>query len=282
MSQVNKKTINVRGRLIDLSTPLVMGIVNVTPDSFYSNSRVDSEQAIVDRVGEMIEERADMIDIGGYSTRPGAAEVDEHEETQRVLSVIETVKKYFPEIIISVDTFRSQVARVAIQAGGDIINDVSGGTLDEHMFDTVAELKVPYILMHMRGTPETMSQLTDYNNLIVDIIKELKSSIDILKQKGVADIWIDPGFGFAKTIEQNFMLLQSLAEFEQLGYPIFVGLSRKATIYKTLGIGPEEALNGTTVLNTLAIDRGASLLRVHDVKAAVEVIKLWKATQRIC
>lgn len=281
MAQVNKKTVNVGGRLVDLSTPLVMGIVNFTPDSFYSDSRVGSEQAVLEKVGKMIEEGAAIIDVGGYSTRPGAAEVGAQEESDRVLSVIEPVKKYFPDIIISVDTFRSQVAEDAVKAGGHIINDVSGGTLDEQMFDTVAALRVPYILMHMRGTPETMNQLTDYNNLVVDIVRELKSSIDVLRQKGVADIWVDPGFGFAKTIEQNFSLLKDLQEFEQLGYPVLVGLSRKATIYKTLNILPEQALNGTTVLNTLALERGASILRVHDVKEAVEVVKLWKATQRI-
>ncbi|REA63136.1 dihydropteroate synthase [Dyadobacter luteus] len=281
MAQVNKKTVNVGGRLVDLSTPLVMGIVNFTPDSFYSNSRVSSGQAMLDKVGNMIEEGAAIVDVGGYSTRPGAAEVSEQEESDRVLAVIEPVKKYFPDIIISVDTFRSQVAAAAIEAGGHIINDVSGGTLDEQMFDTVAALRVPYILMHMRGTPETMNQLTHYDNLVVDIIRELKSSIDTLRQKGVTDIWVDPGFGFAKNIEQNFSLLKDLREFEQLGYPVLAGLSRKATIYKTLNILPEQALNGTTVLNTLALERGASILRVHDVKEAVEVIKLWTATQRI-
>lgn len=269
------------GRLVDLSTPLVMGIVNFTPDSFYSNSRVSSGQAVLDKVGNMVEEGAAIIDVGGYSTRPGAAEVSEQEESDRVLAVIQPVKKYFPDIIISVDTFRSQVAAAAIEAGGHIINDVSGGTLDEQMFDTVAALRVPYILMHMRGTPETMNQLTHYDNLVVDIIRELKGSIDTLRQKGVTDIWVDPGFGFAKNIEQNFSLLKDLREFKQLGYPVLVGLSRKATIYKTLNILPEQALNGTTVLNTLALERGASILRVHDVKEAVEVVKLWTATQRI-
>ncbi|HEV7378829.1 MAG TPA: dihydropteroate synthase [Dyadobacter sp.] len=281
MAQVKKKTVNVRGRLVDLSTPLVMGIVNATPDSFYGNSRVNSEQAVIDRVGGMIDEGVSIIDVGGYSTRPGATGVSEQEEIERLLAVIEPVKKYYSEIIISVDTFRSEVARQAIGAGGDIVNDVSGGTLDEFMFDTVASLRVPYILMHMRGTPETMNQLTGYGNLVVDVIKELKVRIDILRQKGVSDIWVDPGFGFAKTIEQNFKLLNDLREFKELGYPILVGLSRKATIYKTLGILSEEALNGTTVLNTLALERGASILRVHDVKAAVEAVKLWTATQRI-
>lgn len=281
MAQVNKKTINVRGSLVDLSVPLVMGIVNFTPDSFFKGSRVDSSAAVVDKVGVMKEQGASIIDVGGYSTRPAAPEVPSEEETDRVSSVIIPLKKYFPELIISVDTFRSQVAKVAVQQGAEIINDVSGGTLDEEMFDTVAQLGVPYILMHMRGTPETMSQLTDYNNLVVDIIRELKGRIDLLRQKGVADILVDPGFGFAKTISQNFEILKNLSDFKELGCPILAGLSRKATIYKTLGIEAEEALNGTTVLNTLALERGASILRVHDVKAATEAVKLWIDTQRI-
>jgi len=281
MAQVNKKTINLRGRLVDLSVPLVMGIVNSTPDSFYIGSRVDSSAAVVDRVGVMLNEGASLIDVGGYSTRPGAAEVSASEETDRVLSVIDPLRNYFPDLIISVDTFRSDIARAAIDKGADIINDVSGGALDEDMFDTVARLGVPYILMHMRGTPGTMSQLTDYDNLVVDIIKELKGSLDRLRQKGVADIWIDPGFGFAKNISQNFEILKNLSEFKQLGCPILAGLSRKGTIYRTLGIDAEDALNGTTVLNTLALEQGASILRVHDVKAAAEAVKLWIATQRL-
>jgi dihydropteroate synthase len=281
MAQVNKKTVNVGGRLIDLSTPLVMGIVNSTPDSFYEGSRVGSIQDVIHRVGDMVQEGAGIIDVGGYSTRPGAADISVLQETERALSVIEPIAKFFPDVIISVDTFRSQVAKDAVRAGAHIINDVSGGTLDEQMFDTVALLKVPYILMHMRGTPETMAQFTYYEDLVVDIIKELKYSIDVLRQKGVADVWVDPGFGFAKTIEQNFSLLRELSGFGQLGCPVLVGLSRKATIYKTLRIKPGDALNGTTVLNTLALERGASILRVHDVKAAAEAVKLWTATQRI-
>jgi dihydropteroate synthase len=280
MAQVSKKTINVRGRLLDLSVPQVMGIVNFTPDSFYKGSRVDSESKVVDRVGSMKEEGVAIIDVGGYSTRPGAPEVSVEEETHRILPVITTIKKNFPELIISVDTFRSHVANVAVQEGAHIVNDVSGGTLDPEMFDTVARLRVPYILMHMRGTPKTMSQLTTYNNLVVDVIKELKGRIDTLRQKGVTDIVVDPGFGFAKDISQNFEMLRNLCEFHQLGYPILAGLSRKATIYRTLGTDAGNALNGTTVLNTLALERGASILRVHDVKAAAEAIKLWMETQR--
>ncbi len=281
MAQVSKKTINVRGDLVDLTEPCIMGIVNFTPDSFFENSRVNSHQEVVDRVGLMQEQGARMIDVGGYSTRPGALEVSVENELDRVLAMVEPIKKNFSNLIISVDTFRSQVARAAVQAGADIINDVSGGILDPLMFDAVADLGVPYILMHMRGTPATMAQLTDYDNLVVDIIRELKGKVEELRSKGVTDIIIDPGFGFAKTISQNFELLRDMAEFKQLGYPILAGLSRKATIYKTLNITATEALNGTTVLNTLALERGASILRVHDVKEAVETVKLWQATQRI-
>ena len=280
MVQVSKKTINVRGELVDLSTPLVMGILNMTPDSFYAVSRVSSLDAVLERVDRMHQDGASIIDIGGYSTRPGAEEISTAEEIERIESIIGPVHKNFPDLIISVDTFRSEVARKAVMQGADIINDVAGGTLDELMFDTVASLGVPYILMHMRGTPENMNTLTEYSNLTGDIIKDLKVKVDSLRQKGVADILIDPGFGFAKNIEQNFRLLGDLAEFNQLGYPLLVGLSRKATIYKTLGITAEVALNGTSVLNTIALQNGASILRVHDVKEASEAVKLWKATQQ--
>ena len=280
MVQVSKKTINVRGELIDLLTPLVMGILNMTPDSFYAESRVSSLDAVLERVDRMHQDGASIIDIGGYSTRPGAEEISTAREIERIESIIGPVRKNFPDLIISVDTFRSEVARKAVMQGADIINDVAGGTLDELMFDTVASLGVPYILMHMRGTPETMNTLTEYSHLTGDIIKDLKVKVDSLRQKGVTDILIDPGFGFAKNIEQNFRLLGDLAEFNQLGYPLLVGLSRKATIYKTLGITAEVALNGTSVLNTIALQNGASILRVHDVKEASEAVKLWKATQQ--
>jgi dihydropteroate synthase len=278
MVQVNKKTLNIRGRITNLSTPVVMGILNITTDSFFAGSRVISENQILDRAGEMVREGAGMIDIGGYSTRPGAADIDVSEEADRVESAVGPLIKYFPELIISVDTFRSVVARRAVEAGACIINDVSGGNLDVEMFDTVAQLKVPYVLMHMRGTPQTMNQMTVYNQLVADILADLKQKVDLLRAKGVADILIDPGFGFAKTTEQNFNLLHHLSEFHLLGYPILVGISRKATIYKTLNITAEEALNGTTVLNTIALQNGASVLRVHDVKAAVEAVKLWMST----
>jgi len=275
--QVSKKTLNIRGRLMDLSAPVVMGILNITPDSFYAGSRIGTADELVDKAGQMQNEGAGIIDVGGYSTRPGAGEVDPEEEADRVESAIEPLNKYFPELVISVDTFRSSVASRAISKGAHMINDVSGGILDDQMFDVAAALKVPYILMHMRGTPQTMNKLTDYNQLVPDILKDLQEKVEVLRQKGVADIIIDPGFGFAKTIAQNFELIKNLAAFHLLDYPLLVGISRKATIYKTLGITADEALNGTTVLNTLALQQGASIIRVHDVKPAAEVVKLWIA-----
>jgi len=278
MVQVNKKTLNIRGRMTNLTAPLVMGILNITSDSFFAGSRVISNDQILDRAGEMVREGAGIIDIGGYSTRPGAADIDASEESDRVESALAPLNKYFPELIISVDTFRSVVARRAVEAGAHIINDVSGGDLDVEMFETVAELKVPYVLMHMRGTPQTMNQMTAYHHLVTDILTDLKQKADVLRSKGVTDILIDPGFGFAKTTAQNFDLMHHLSEFQLLGYPVLVGISRKASIYRTLNITADEALNGTTVLNTIALQNGASVLRVHDVKAAVEAVKLYMST----
>ncbi|MCE7066023.1 dihydropteroate synthase [Dyadobacter sp. CY326] len=281
MSQVNKKTLNIGGILLDLSRPVVMGILNVTPDSFFAGSRIGSQHELVDKAGEMMEQGATMLDIGGYSTRPGAKEIAVEEEVERVEWVIEPLNKYFPNAIISIDTFRSEVAKRAIEKGAHIINDVSGGNLDEKMFDMVAALGVPYVLMHMRGTPQTMSQMTDYKQLIPEILSDLKQKINLLRSKGVADIIVDPGFGFAKSATQNFELLQHLSEFSLLECPLLAGISRKATIYKTLEISAEEALNGTSVLNTMAVERGASILRVHDVGPAMEVVKLWLATSSV-
>ncbi|MEO6287738.1 MAG: dihydropteroate synthase [Dyadobacter sp.] len=275
MSQVSKKTLNIRGRLFDLSTPVVMGILNITTDSFYSESRVTTQNEVVDKAGQMIAEGAGIIDIGGYSTRPGAREIDQEEEGDRIESAVESLNKYFPDLVISVDTFRSQVAERGILKGAHIINDVAGGSLDLAMFDTVAALKVPYILMHMRGNPQTMNQMTKYNQLIPDIMSDLQGKVTGLRNRGVTDIVIDPGFGFAKTVAQNFELMKHLSEFSLLSYPVLAGISRKTTIYKTLGISADEALNGTTILNTLALQQGASILRVHDVGPAVEVVKLW-------
>jgi len=281
MAQVSKKTIKIKGTLLDLSIPRVMGILNVTPDSFYSESRMVSMDAVMEKAGQMQEDGALFIDIGGYSTRPGAKEVSITEETDRVVPVVEQLNKNFPELIISVDTFRSEVARQSILSGAHVINDVSGGTLDEKMFDTVAVLGVPYILMHMRGTPKTMSKLTDYEFLVPDILKELQEKLILLRQKGVSDVIVDPGFGFAKTSSQNFTLMNNLSEFYLLGCPLLVGISRKGMIYNTLNGTAEEALNGTTVLNTISLLQGASILRVHDVKPATEAIKLCMTTSGV-
>ena len=278
MTQVSKKTINVRGELLDLSLPRVMGILNITPDSFYEKSRFASADAVLEQVGIMAEDGAAFVDVGGYSTRPGAKEVSTEEEIDRIESIIEPINKYFPKLIISIDTFRSKVAKRAVRKGADIINDVSGGDLDADMFDTVAELGVPYILMHMRGTPQTMGTLTHYDNLVPDILKEMSRKIFALRHSGVKDIIVDPGFGFAKSIGQNFELLGNLSAFNQLGCAVLAGISRKATIYKTLNVNADEALNGTTILNTIALQQGASILRVHDVRPAVEAVKLWMAT----
>ena len=256
-----------------------MGILNVTPDSFYSDSRCNEKSAIASRVCQIVDEGAKIIDIGGYSSRPGAADITPDEELRRLSQGIEIIKQIAPEMYISVDTFRADVARRCVEdLGADMINDISGGTLDERMFDTVAELQVPYILMHMRGTPCTMQQLTQYDDVTHDVISELTEKVTILKNKGVKDIIIDPGFGFAKTINQNYELLNQLEEFHSLASPLLVGISRKSMIYKPLNASPETALNGTTVLNTMAIMKGAHILRVHDVKEAVETIKLVNMT----
>ena len=264
---------------MELSPPLIMGIINITPDSFFEGARVGTHtEEVLQRAGAMYEQGATILDIGGYSTRPGAREVSQAEELDRVLPVIETIRRHIPSVLISVDTFRARVALEAVRAGADIINDVSGGTLDAAMFDTVAALRVPYVLMHMRGTPQTMNKLTQYKRLVPDILKELQQKLVELRQKGVTDIIIDPGFGFAKTVAQNFNLMRDLSEFHQLGCPLLVGVSRKSMVWRTLGVTAGEALNGTTVLNTLALQQGADILRVHDVREAAEAVKLWQLT----
>ncbi len=268
------KTLNINGRLVDLAMPKVMGILNVTPDSFYDGGKFTSDSAIAHRVEQMIKEGLDFIDIGGYSTRPGAPEVAEPEEAARVVRAISIIKKHFPDTIISVDTFRSSIASAAVNEGAGIINDVSGGQLDPEMFATIAKLNVPYILMHMKGSPQTMNKLARYDNLMNEIVDYFHSRIATLAMLGVKDIVIDPGFGFAKTREHNFTILDQLDNLQIIGKPLLVGLSRKSMIWKTLDISPEEALNGTTALHSVALLKGASILRVHDVKAAKEVIKL--------
>jgi len=270
-----KTTMVCRGRLIDLSRPRVMGIVNVTPDSFFAASRVGDHTALLKRAEQILEEGGTLLDLGAYSTRPGAAEVSEEEEVQRLLPALETLRKHYPDLLLSVDTFRSAVARKAVREGeADLINDVSGCSLDTNMFDTIAALKVPYVLMHIQGSPRTMQTAPTYQNVVAEVSLWLAQRVDALRKKGVADILIDPGFGFGKTIAHNYQLLKHLDELSLLAYPLLVGFSRKSMIYKLLDLDPEAALNGTTVLNTIALQKGAKILRVHDVKEAAECVKL--------
>lgn len=269
-------TINVRGRLVSLDEPLVMGILNVTPDSFFATSRCRSEEEIRQRVCMMRREGATMVDIGAYSSRPGAEEVSVEEELRRLLPAIGIVREEWPDTIISVDTFRAEVARQAVEAGADIINDISGGEMDKDMFLTVAELHVPYILMHMQGTPQDMQKAPHYDNLMCEVFRSLGERVEELHEMGVADVIVDPGFGFGKTMEQNYEMMARLGEFRLLGCPILVGISRKSMVYRLLDTTPEESLNGTTALNTIALMNGASILRVHDVREAVEAIKIYR------
>lgn len=274
-----KKTLNIAGKLLDLSTPQVMGILNVTPDSFFSGSRVMQVEDAYKKAKKMLSEGATILDLGGHSTRPGADAVSEEEELKRVLPVVEMIRKRFPEAIISIDTFRSLVARQAVEAGAHIINDIAGGNLDSQMFETVASLNVPYILMHSRGTPQTMKSLNHYDDLVTDVLRELQAKIYQLHQLGVKDIVADMGFGFAKNADQNYVLLRELKAFQPLNVPLLAGVSRKSMIWRKLDISPEQSLNGTTVLNTIALLNGAHILRVHDVKEAVEVVKLIQLLQ---
>ncbi|PRX41964.1 dihydropteroate synthase [Salegentibacter salegens] len=268
-------TINCKGELIDLSTPKVMGIINTTPNSFYAESRKTSETDILKQVEQMLMDGAKFIDIGGYSTPPGAPKVEETEELKRVLPAVENILKHFPETLISVDTFRAKVAEKSIEAGAAIINDISAGNLDPEMMKTVAEYQVPYIMMHMRGTPQTMKDLNQYDDLLQDILFYFSEKISEARALGINDLIVDPGFGFAKNIQQNFELLSKMELFKTLELPILAGLSRKSLIYKTLNTSPQEALNGTTFLNSIALSKRASILRVHDVKEAVECTKLY-------
>ncbi len=267
-------SLNIGGRLIDLTTPRIMGILNVTTDSFYTASRAFDEVEILTKAGKMLEDGATFLDVGGASTRPGAPEVAEEEELKRVRIAIAAIKREFPSSIISCDTFRSEVARQAVYAGADLMNDVSGGERDAAMFKVISELRVPYILMHSRGTPETMGSLTQYDNLMMELISWLQERVLRLRDAGVKDVIVDPGFGFAKSQKQGFELLRKLELLHVLECPLLVGISRKSMIWKTLKVTPDEALNGTTVLHTLALMKGASILRVHDVKEAVEAVTL--------
>lgn len=269
------KTINIKGELLELSQPIVMGILNITPDSFFAESRKQEEQEIVTRVAEIVTQGGKIVDIGAQSTRPSSTLLSSKEEIERLKPVLNIINKEFPDAILSVDTFYSDVARFCVEEHGvDIINDISGGEMDKNMFDTVASLNVPYILMHMRGTPQTMSQLTDYNNLVQDIFYYFSKKIAELHLKGVNDIIIDPGFGFSKTIDQNYELMASLKGFSIFELPLLVGISRKKMIYNLIDSTAEESLNGTSILNTFALQNRADILRVHDVKEAVEAVKI--------
>ena len=269
-------TINVGGRLVSLDEPQVMGILNVTPDSFFATSRCRSEEEIRQRVCQIRQEGATMVDIGAYSSRPGAEDVAQGEELRRLLPAIDIVREEWPEAIISVDTFRAEVARRAVEAGADIINDISGGEMDPEMFSAVADMHVPYILMHMQGTPRDMQKAPHYDNLMCEVFRSLGERVELLHEMGVADVILDPGFGFGKTMEQNYEMMARLGEFRLLDCPILAGVSRKSMVYRLLDTTPEESLNGTTVLNTIALMNGASILRVHDVKEAVEAVKIYR------
>ena len=267
-------TINCKGKLVELDTPKVMGILNITPNSFYDGGRYKNDTDFLKQAESMLSDGASFLDLGAYSSKPNADFVSVEEESQRLLPVLELLLKEFPNAIISIDTFRADVAKKAINSGAAIINDISGGMLDPNMLSTVGELGVPYIMMHMRGTPNTMQQFTQYTNLINDILYYFSERIAAAKSHNVKDIIIDPGFGFSKTLDQNYELMQKMELFSILELPLLVGISRKSMIYKLLGTTPKEALNGTTVLNTISLQKGAKILRVHDVKEAVETLQI--------
>ena len=275
MSEQPPFFINLNGTLTDISKPRVMGILNVTPDSFYAASRQQTDDGISTRVREMLEAGADMIDVGAYSSRPGADDVSADEEMRRLAHALDILRRTAPEAVVSVDTFRAQVARRCVEDFGvQIINDISGGELDGGMFEAVAELQVPYILMHMKGTPRTMQQNPHYDDLMAEMLQYFGHKTELLHEMGVNDIILDPGFGFAKTMAHNYELMRRLQDLRVLGLPLLVGVSRKSMIYRLLDTQPEEALNGTTVLNTIALLKGANILRVHDVRAAVEAVRI--------
>ncbi|MFL9844419.1 dihydropteroate synthase [Flavobacterium rhizosphaerae] len=266
--------INCKGKLVNLATPKVMGILNCTPDSFFDGGKYKNEKQLLQQAEKMLTEGADFIDVGAYSSKPNAEFVSEDEELKRIVPVVELVLKYFPETVISVDTFRAKVAKTTIEAGAAIVNDISAGLLDENILETVGKLKAPYIMMHMRGTPQTMVKLTDYDDIVQEMLFYFSQRIDEAYKHGINDIIIDPGFGFAKTLQQNYEVLNKLELFKITDLPLLAGVSRKSMIYKLLKNKPEDALNGTTVLNTVALQKGAKILRVHDVKEAVETVKI--------
>lgn len=276
-SEKNNKnlSLNCKGQLIDLSTPKVMGILNITPDSFYDGGQFKDSKSILVQTEKLISEGATFVDVGAYSSRPGANFVSENEELHRIIPVVELILKHFPKTLISIDSFRANVIRECVNAGAVISNDISAGHLDDQMMKTIGELGIPYIMMHMRGTPQTMQNLTHYDHLITEIFSYFSEQVQLAKQHKIMDVVIDPGFGFAKTLSQNYELLGKLEFFQNLNYPILCGVSRKSMIYKTLNCLPKEALNGTTALNMVALMNGTNILRVHDVKEALECVKLF-------
>ncbi len=269
-------TLNCRGLLLDLSSPQIMGILNATPDSFYAQSRVTSSDQILEQASKMIVEGASILDIGGFSSRPGASNVSVQEEVDRVITVVALLHQHFPKTILSVDTFRSEVARYALQSGAHLINDISAFNVDDSILDVVAQEQVPYVLMHMQGVPQSMQKAPQYEDVLVEIMDFFMAKVAMLRSKGIKDIVLDVGFGFGKTIEHNYQLLINLGIYQQLDLPLMVGVSRKSMIWKTLNIHQDDALNGSTALHMVALQQGASILRVHDVKEAQEVVQLWQ------
>ncbi|MDD5149174.1 MAG: dihydropteroate synthase [Flavobacterium sp.] len=271
-------TINCKGQLIDLATPKVMGILNVTPNSFYDGGKYKSEAEILSQVRKMISDGATFIDVGGYSSKPKAEYVSEKEELLRIAPVVTLIQKHFPKTLISIDTFRSEVARICIENGAAIINDISSGSIDDKMMETIAKYDVPYIMMHKRGTSETMQKMTNYENILKEILFYFSEKVALARSFGINDLIIDPGFGFAKTLDQNYEILQKLELFDILELPLLIGVSRKSMIYNKIKCTPEESLNGTSIINTIALTKGANILRVHDVKEAMECVTLFNKT----
>lgn len=274
------KTLNIKGRLVSAGDPMIMGILNVTPDSFYDGGHYTEEDSIKCRIDSILEEGADIIDIGAYSSRPGATDISVEEEWKRLEKALSLIFKMHPDAVVSVDTFRSEIARKAIEAGAAMVNDISGGDSDTDMFSTIADLHVPYIMMHMQGTPQTMQDSPRYNNVTNDILELFNLKINRLRELGVKDIILDPGFGFGKTTNDNYDIMNNMEKFRIFGMPLLVGVSRKSMIYKTLNTDAAKSLNGTSVLNTIALIKGAAILRVHDVREAVECVKLYKECYR--
>lgn len=282
MKNTHRHTLRCHDRLLELDTPVVMGILNATPDSFYDGGLYQSEEAVVQRAGEMLRQGATILDIGGASTRPGAKEVPEQEEMKRLVPLITAILKQYPQALLSVDTWRTRVAKAAVDAGASLVNDISAGRLDSDMYKTVAGLDVPYVLMHMQGTPGTMQKHPEYDDVVTEVLDFFIQETAKLHALGIKDIVLDPGFGFGKTVEHNYLLLNNMHVFSRvLGMPVLAGISRKSMICRVLNVTPAEALNGTTALHMLALQQGAKILRVHDVREAIETIRLWQMSEKV-